>query len=256
MTENELEKYSILTKEIGKAIIKDKFGNNTISEYGKQLIRKRSRLVAGAINKISKLKELIKDYKKDKHILVYAGATTVEDYDVSEDEWRQIDIITDILGNELNMKVSQFTSKEENEEREILKREFAIGENIQALIAIRCLDEGVNIPEIKTAFILASTTNPKEYIQRRGRVLRKAKDKDMAIIYDFVTLPRRLDEIKNLATDEVKKDKTLVKNELNRIVDFRNSALNPMESDSLINEIKEAYDLWNNDKEEEKWNIK
>ena len=73
-----------------------------------------------------------------------------------------------MLHNEYDMKVSQFTSREKNSERERLKKEFADGKNLQALIAIRCLDEGVNIPQIKTAFILASTTNPKEYIQRRG----------------------------------------------------------------------------------------
>ena len=66
---------------------------------------------------------------------------------------------------------------------------------LQALVAIKCLDEGVNIPNIHTAFILASSTNPKEYIQRRGRVLRKAPGKDYAVIYDFVTLPFPIDEI-------------------------------------------------------------
>lgn len=90
------------------------------------------------------------------------------------------------------MKVSQFTSNESVEERAVLKREFAKGDTLQALIAIKCLDEGVNIPSIKTAFILASTTNPKEYIQRRGRVLRLSEGKEYAEIYDFITLPRPL----------------------------------------------------------------
>ena len=97
--------------------------------------------------------------------------------EIDDEDIRQIDAVTHILGNELNMKVSQFTSNEDRHEREILKEQFADGENLQALIAIKCLDEGVNIPQIKTAFILASTTNPKEYIQRRGRVLRKAPRK-------------------------------------------------------------------------------
>lgn len=56
---------------------------------------------------------------------------------------------------------------------------------LQVLVAIKCLDEGFNIPEIRTAFIIASTTNPKEYIQRRGRVLRLAKVKNML---KFMTL--------------------------------------------------------------------
>ena len=62
------------------------------------------------------------------------------------------------------MRVSQFTSRESSEERQVLKREFAKGDTLQVLIAIRCLDEGVNIPNIRTAFILASNfTNPVEH---------------------------------------------------------------------------------------------
>jgi superfamily II DNA or RNA helicase len=141
------------------------------------------------------------------------------------------------------MKVSQFTSKEDIEEREILKKEFEKGENLQALIAIKCLDEGVNIPKIKVAFILASTTNPKEYIQRRGRVLRLAEGKDFAEIYDFITTPRPLDEVPSLTIEEMKKDLSLIRNELNRAEEFARIAMNFMEADKVIQEIKDAYGL-------------
>lgn len=121
---------------------------------------------------------------------------------------------------------------------------------MQALIAIRCLDEGVNIPQIKTAFILASTTNPKEYIQRRGRVLRKYPGKQFAVIYDFVTLPRKIENVWNLTEEELKGEKTLARNEINRIVEFKRLALNPMDSDVIIENITNAYQLWK-DKEED-----
>ena len=114
---------------------------------------------------------------------------------------------------------------------------------MQALVAIKCLDEGVNIPAIKIAFILASTTNPKEYIQRRGRVLRKYPGKEFAIIYDFVTLPRPLDEARNLTYDEIRCEKTMVKNEIMRMIEFKRLAINRMESDMLIDDIKETYQL-------------
>ena len=117
------------------------------------------------------------------------------------------------------------------------------GEKIQALIAIKCLDEGVNIPGIKTAFILASTTNPKEYIQRRGRVLRKAKGKQYAEIYDFITLPRPLDEVPGLSAERVKRDYSLVKNEVTRMMEFTRLAENLMESMELIWKIKEIYSI-------------
>ena len=111
------------------------------------------------------------------------------------------------------------------------------------MIAIKCLDEGVNIPKIKTAFILASTTNPKEYIQRRGRVLRLAQGKEYAEIYDFITLPYPLDEVSSLTNMQLKRCITLVKNELNRASEFSRLAINMVESESIIDEIKDAYSL-------------
>ena len=149
--------------------------------------------------------------------------------------------MTDLLGNKLKMKVSQFTSREDVEERAVLTKEFAEGETLQALIAIKCLDEGVNIPKIKIAFILASTTNPKEYIQRRGRVLRLAEGKEYAEIYDFIALPRPLDEVPSLTSDQLKRELSLVKNELSRAEEFSRIAMNMIEAESILDEIKEAY---------------
>ena len=91
------------------------------------------------------------------------------------------------------MRISKFTSQEKMNERKLIIKDFAEGKMLQCIVAIRCLDEGLNIPGIKTAFILASSTNPKQYIQRRGRVLRKSKNKDFAYIYDFITFPHDLD---------------------------------------------------------------
>ena len=158
---------------------------------------------------------------------------------------RQIDAITELLGNELKMNVAQFTSKEDSNTRDMLKKKFFDGDYLQVLVAIKCLDEGVNIPAIKTAFILASTTNPKEYIQRRGRVLRRYPGKDFAIIYDFVTLPRPLDEAGSLTCDEIRCEKSMVKNEINRMIEFKRLALNRMESDILIDDIVKTYHLNN-----------
>ncbi len=209
---------------------------------------KRARLVAGIEDKLTKLEKCIHPYLNDNHLLVYCGATTLlqdnrDRTDTTEDDLRQIDAVTDLLGNKLNMKVSQFTSKEDIEEREILKREFATGETLQALIAIKCLDEGVNIPAIKTAFILASTTNPKEYIQRRGRVLRLYKGKDHAEIYDFLALPRPLDEVASLTDEELRREISLVRNELARAIEFAQIAMNMGEAEQVIDEIKAAYSI-------------
>lgn len=255
LTEEELEAYDNLSYEIGKCIMKDKNGKIKLSSKGEKLALKRSRIIAGAKNKLTMLEKVIQPYIHDKHILVYCGATkgleqNQDRSDVDSEDIRQIDAVTDLLGNKLGMEVSQFTSKESVEEREVLKREFSSGDTLKVLIAIKCLDEGVNIPKIKTAFILASTTNPKEYIQRRGRVLRLAEGKEYAEIYDFITLPYDTESVTSLTEAQVKRNFTLVKNELRRAEEFSRIAVNMVESASLIDEIKDAYGIqelnWNN----------
>ena len=143
------------------------------------------------------------------------------------------------------MKVSKFTSEENIEERNAIKQHFKDGDDLQAIVAIKCLDEGVNIPGIKTAFILASTTNPKEYIQRRGRVLRKSPStgKKYAEIFDFVTLPRPLNEVSGLTEEQMRRDLSLVKNELIRVKEFGRLSMNSMEATKLLWEVCDCYGL-------------
>ena len=165
------------------------------------------------------------------------------------DELRQIDAVTRMLGYDLDMKVARFTSQENSQKREEIKSEFAEGKDLQAVVAIKCLDEGVNIPSIKTAFILASSTNPKEYIQRRGRVLRKYHGKEFAVIYDFITLPIPLEDISAYNDEIINASKGLAKREFNRMDDFSSIALNPSESDFLKFEIQDAYRIFDKDEE-------
>lgn len=255
LNEDELADYLELTNRIRKNIHKDKNGEPVLNDYVKMLLIKRARIVAGAAGKVTRLKEKIEDYKDDNHMLVYCGATTMHDVDYQEekppvDEARQIDIVANMLGNDLHMRVSKFTSEEDAEERERIKDDFAAGTQLQALVAIRCLDEGVNIPSIKTAFILASSTNPKEYVQRRGRVLRKFPSKEYATIYDFITLPIPLKDVSQNAPDVIESVRSLAKREIDRIKDFAAIAENPYDSDLLIAEIQREYDIDPEEQEE------
>lgn len=254
LTPDELEEYQELTSQISKAIRKDKSGKITFSESAKFILLKRARIVAGAQEKIIKLEAEIKKHKNESHILVYCGATTINDPyyqegNLDEEEKKQIDIVTNLLGNKMDFKVSKFTSEESAEEREELKIEFSKGDHLQSLIAIRCLDEGVNIPSIKTAFILASSTNPKEYIQRRGRVLRKHKGKQHAVIYDFITLPIPFELLGDLTSEEIHSIQSLPLREIGRMKDFASIAENSSVADKLIDVIKEYYELNREDEE-------
>lgn len=248
LSNEELQEYIELTAKIKKNTHFDSNGKAELSEYAKMLLIKRARIVAGAVNKLDALRTEISNYIDKSHILVYCGATTLHDVDYDEnrpprDEARQIDLVVDMLGNELGMRVSKFTSEEKSDERERIKTEFAEGKHLQALVAIRCLDEGVNIPNISTAFILASSTNPKEYVQRRGRVLRNSPGKQFAHIYDFITLPLPLDSVALYDDDVIDSVRSLAKREIVRMVDFASIAENPFESDQLISEIRQAYNI-------------
>ena len=159
-------------------------------------------------------------------------------------EIRQIDAVSNLLGNELNMKTTKFTSEENAAERKVILDQFESGDTLQTLRAIRCLDEGVNIPSIERVFLLASSTNPKEYIQRRGRVLRKFEGKRYAYIHDFITLPVPLEEADNYSYEEIRSMRSLVSKEVERMKDFARLAENSSVADRLIEELSDAFFLY------------
>ena len=242
LNQDELFEYLTITSQLAKALYK-KNGKTILTEYAKQLLIKRSRIIAGAKGKLAALQKQIIPFIHDKHILVYCGAATVRDEDDFDFGKRQIDLVTELLGNTLNMRVGRFTSKESAQERAQIRTAFAQGEMLQALVAIKCLDEGVNIPSIKTAFILASSTNPKEYIQRRGRVLRKFPGKDYAVIYDFVTLPFPFESICSQNDTVIESTKGLIKREMLRMLDFAELAENPSVTFDLLYELKHGFNI-------------
>lgn len=242
LDQDELSDYLSITGQLAKAIHK-KNGKVVLTERAKQLLIKRSRVVAGARGKLPELQRQIAPHIDDKHILVYCGATTVRDEDDADFSKRQIDLVADLLGNTLNMRVGRFTSQESAQERAQIREAFAEGNALQVLVAIKCLDEGVNIPSIKTAFILASSTNPKEYIQRRGRVLRKFPGKEFAVIYDFITLPFPVNTIATQNSTIIDSTKGLIKRELIRMMDFADIAENPSSTFDLVYDLKHGFNI-------------
>ena len=242
LTDAELDKYQLYTSKIIQNIVKRK-DKTIVTNLAKEFMLKRARLVAGASEKIEKLREMANDFKNEKNMLIYCGATNVQGHDnCSGDDIRQIDYISRMLNFDFGMRTAQFTSREDSKERKRRLEEFQNGE-IQALIAIKCLDEGVNVPAIKTAYILASTTNPKEYIQRRGRVLRLYPGKEAAYIYDFITLPRELTTVENTSSELAKSERALVVKEIRRMREFCHIALNPYETQMLIMDLRDIYNV-------------
>lgn len=242
LTDEELTEY----KDISRRIAQLWHGSKTKEppQAVKSLLIKRSRIIAGAAEKNTALIKAIAPYKNQNYLLVYCGSTKVDDFGEGDDGEgvRQIDYLCKRLWKELGIKVAMFTSRESPSERQVIKERFS-SQRLQALAAIKCLDEGFNIPGIRVAFILASTTNPKEYIQRLGRVLRLAEGKEYAEIYDFVTLPRPLAKAAVMPIDEQGSETSLVRNEIERMEEFNSIARNKIKNDKLIWDMRKAYNI-------------
>ncbi len=105
---------------------------------------------------------------------------------------------------------------------------------------MKCLDEGVDVPQSRVAIFCASTGNPRQFIQRRGRILRqsKATHKHLAVIHDLVVVPEidRLTESYNL-------EKNMIKTELNRVRNFTLLAENSNDTLSVLDDIFNYYNL-------------
>lgn len=242
LDEEELAEYNNLTKQIRNKMRFHK-KDEELSSALEILLIKRARIVAGCKQKVSVLLRELKKKKEQNNILIYCGATKYDISGVSDsDEIKQIEFVTSEVSRQLGMRVRKFTAEESISDRKDIKEQFING-TLQAITAIKCLDEGVNIPAIKTAYILASSINPKEYIQRRGRVLRKYPGKKYAEIFDFITLPRKLEDVRYCDEETKKSDLSLVKREFGRMLEFGCMSKRPADIEELRLKILEYYEI-------------
>lgn len=148
-------------------------------------LRARLRIISMAQEKMDRIDEILDQVKEKNHFIVYCGDGRL--YDESDDEIRHIQFVKKQLSRR-GLKASQFTASENMAERMDLVELFNDGD-IDVLAAIRCLDEGINIPSITGALILSSNDDYREFVQRRGRILRTYGNKQFANIYDVIVLP-------------------------------------------------------------------
>lgn len=156
-------------------------------EAAKRLLIRRARIVASAKEKLPRLRALMARDPRATHVLVYCGDGLV---DTDEAVTRQIDEVVRIVSEDLGMTCARYVADTPPTRRRELLELFDQGE-VQVLVAIRCLDEGVDVPSTRTAYILASSSNPRQFVQRRGRVLRLSPrtGKSVAEIHDFFVIP-------------------------------------------------------------------
>lgn len=231
LTEAEALNYAKLTQRIGWALNKNERWetNETLTA----LLMQRSRLIGAATNKLGALQNLMTTRLNTYHTLFYCGDGYVSNGLVDR---RQLEEVTRVLGRELGYRINTYTAETPLLEREKIRQQFERGE-LQGLVAIHCLDEGIDIPAIQTAVILASTGNPRQFIQRRGRILRPHPGKKRATLFDMIVMPPELDR----ETWEV--ERNLLRKELKRFIEFAKLAENAEEAISKLMAIQESYNL-------------
>jgi len=230
LTTEELDSYKVISKKLAIEIASN--GQGVLTRRAESLLRERAEILTLCNEKLQKLKLILKGNRDKKYNLVYCGVGSI-------DGRKHVQVVLDMLGNELEMSVRKFTADESSRERREIMTQFSSGD-ISTIAAIKCLDEGVDIPRTETAYILASSTNPRQFIQRRGRVLRKAPGKEFARIYDFIVLP-----CSDSTTDigERKMERALVESELKRVAEFASSSLNESASINQLLPIRKKYNL-------------
>lgn len=202
-TEEDENKFDYYTKLMSSC-----FKNNVCIDVENLAKYKRSRLrvISMAEEKIKKIKWILSHVKEKDHFIVYCGDGRL--FEGADGEGiRHIRFIKDIL-TENGYKVSQFTASENMDDRMKIVKSFNKG-MIDTMVAIRCLDEGINIPSIEGALLLSSNDDYREFVQRRGRILRTyynaltGKNKEVANIYDVIVLPSN--NSRNFASIELRR---------------------------------------------------
>lgn len=233
-TDEETERYFDLSERIAKIASFASIESEERSPHLDALLSQRARLIACAENKLPALRELMADKLTQKQMLFYCGDGRVE-FEPESELIRHIEAVCALLGHELGMRVAKFVAETSLDEREQLKENLATG-TLQGLVAIRCLDEGVDIPSIQSAVILASSTNPRQFVQRRGRILRKSAGKDSADIYDMVVVPPDGGNVNEI-------ERKLIRRELTRFAEFADLSLNAGQARAIILDIQERFHL-------------
>lgn len=226
LTDEEFDEYRKITKKMAK-YFSGKEEINLNDEFFKLYAIQRQKIIVNSSQKLIMFKSLINQiYGSLDHCLIYCSE-------------RQIDLVQEIL-NSIPIISQRITYRENIEKRNEYFENFDKG-IYKAIVAINILDEGVDIPSTKMAILLSSSGNPKQYIQRRGRVLRPYKGKDKSIIYDIFVIPSLKHDIDE---NTFRIEQKIVAKELKRHEEMAMISLNKDEAIEAIQKIKLRFKLF------------
>ena len=252
LTYDEMDEYLRISRQLCKFFNKDSGGFNSSEDILMRLLLKRKRIIHKAANKEDVFRQIMeKRYKQKgnlKYTLVYVPeGNHPDDYNADKfidsesvsddnDSDRIINTYTEMVRDiSPTTTVKKFTSG--IKERNSVLEDFSSGK-LEVLTSMKCLDEGVDVPRSEMAVFCASTGNPRQFIQRRGRILRKHPDKHKAEIDDLVVAP-----VVNSTDECFSMEQSLLRSELKRVRDFATMSENADYAYNELNEVLTYYGL-------------
>lgn len=258
LTQEEMDAYVELSDRIAKYFNFDKGRFDDIDEKLKMLLLARKRIIHKAERKLDAFKDIIeKRYQIKgnlKYTLVYVPEGNMPDYIGSNDDFDRSEDICD--DNDAEHLINQYTQVVTEVDDHVTVRKFVSGQKdreeilsdfadgkLQVLTSMKCLDEGVDVPRSELAIFCSSTGNPRQFIQRRGRVLRTHPDKKMAELHDLVVVPEL-----NPNSTSFRMEQSLLRGELMRVNNFALLSENPSFSEMELRDVMNHYglNLYNN----------
>jgi superfamily II DNA or RNA helicase len=252
----ELIKYQEISKKLAKFIdpATGKYRDNPIVS---NLLIQRKNVIHKAHNKLACLINIVDEIGREEFskAFIYVPEGYESNYEesdiqnVDEGDAKIIDKYTETLFNRYKFKLRKFTG--ETRDREDILTQFEDGK-LDALLAMKCLDEGVDVPKTEIAIFCSSTGNPRQYIQRRGRVLRSYPQKEFAYIYDMIVKPPM--EVTRNNYKQFNIERGILLSELHRLVNFAALSENMIEclrnlEELCINFDIDIYDMINKEME-------
>jgi superfamily II DNA or RNA helicase len=246
---DELEEYVEISKKLAKAYAMNK-GSADGQDIVERLLLKRKQIIHKAKFKLDTANEILKErFAKDatlRYTFIYVpeGIRTelVLDDDTGVASNEEVNIIDQYTRMAAAIAPSVMVNKFVSgmPDRNSVLDQFRDGD-IHVIASMKCLDEGVDIPRAEHAIFCSSTGNPRQFIQRRGRVLRKHPDKYEAVIHDLVVIPDLT--LSSTTSETFSVEKRMVRGELERVMYFASLSMNPYDTEKIFEEICAHYEF-------------
>lgn len=247
LTNEEMKDYIEISNQLAKLYRFGK-GNPEKEIIIERLLLKRKRIIHKAVNKLDVMINILKQQFLEKGNLSYTFVYVPEgeNYEIRDDEDELVEDNIRII-NQYTREIARIDDKilvnrfiSGLKDRDEILKQFQNGQ-IDVIASMKCLDEGVDIPRAETAIFCSSTGNPRQFIQRRGRILRIHPSKKNAIIHDLVVNPDYEEQIKGSDTYEF--ERRMVRTELERVMYFASLSKNPYFTEDVFKDVCNYYNL-------------